>query len=183
MAASDPIITVVAVTGVEIEAHAEAVRRTAELLPIPCKTKVHVVGGMTYADYSRFMVKELYKIIDTQFALTVQADGYAVNADNWTDEFLEYGYVGACWPWHPYVGNGGVSLRSYRFLKESAKLPEPELPEDIWLCCNHRETLELAGVRFAPKELASRFCFELPCKDLPHHHPSNAFALHGPALK
>jgi len=64
--------------------------------------------------------------IDTQFTLVTQWDGYVINAEAWTEEFLDYDYIGARWigdvvkaagsPPEYNVGNGGFSLRSDIFL-------------------------------------------------------------------
>jgi hypothetical protein len=63
----------------------------------------------------------LPQIVTTDFNLTVQADGFAVNPLAWDRRFWEYDYIGATWPWKwgggpywrgPIVGNGGFSLRS-----------------------------------------------------------------------
>lgn len=43
------------------------------------------------------MVKLLDSYIETPHVLVVQYDGFILNPDAWTDEFLEYDYVGAPW--------------------------------------------------------------------------------------
>jgi hypothetical protein len=123
------------------------------------------------AAYSRFVMKELDRHIDTDFALLVQYDGYILNAGCWSDEFLGYDYIGARWPAQDWitVGNGGFSLRSRRLLRA---LQDPEIepadPEDIAICRTHRERLEdRHGIRFAPEEVAARFSFETVPSDGP----------------
>jgi len=113
------------------------------------------------ADYSRFMVKELGARIDTDFALVVQYDGFVVNGRRWRAEFLGYDYLGAPWP-DGGVGNGGFSLRSRKLLRALQDPRVSELvPEDVAICKTYRGLLENEyGVRFAPRELASRFSFE-----------------------
>jgi len=104
--------------------------------------------------------------VKTSHFLTVQWDGWAIDAAAWTDEFLEYDYVGAPWHWHPpgqQVGNGGFSLRSLRlaqFLAERRDEFPYRYPEDDAICRDYRPALERAGFRFAPVELALRFSFE-----------------------
>jgi len=129
----------------------------------------------------------LPKTVDTDFNLVVQADGYAVNAQAWTDEFLQYDYIGASWPQEiaqRAVGNGGFSLRSkklYRALLDlrrrysledmTQRLTQNDIcedkfvgysiPEDNLICKIYRPTLEKQyGIRFAPAELADRFSVE-----------------------
>lgn len=115
------------------------------------------------AEYSRFVIKDIYRYINTDFVLMTHWDGWIVNPDMWSDEFLEYDYIGAPWPWEAKnnVGNGGFSLRSKRLL---AILHENELqnmhPEDDCICKHYRESLEDVGIKFAPPEVASRFAVE-----------------------
>ena len=82
-------------------------------------------------DINQLLLQVVPKIVTTDFNLIVQTDGFAVNRDAWSDEFWEYDYIGAPWPWMwgggppwkgPIVGNGGFSLRSrklYHALNET----------------------------------------------------------------
>jgi Protein of unknown function (DUF5672) len=67
----------------------------------------------------------LAKVVETDFTIIVQEDGFAVNPQSWDDGFLDYDYIGAPWVWMygnngpfppPIVGNGGFSLRSRKLL-------------------------------------------------------------------
>ena len=81
-------------------------------------------------DINKLCLQVIPGIVTTDFNLTIQTDGFAVNRDAWTDKFWDYDYIGAPWPWMwgggppwqgPIAGNGGFSLRSrklYRALKE-----------------------------------------------------------------
>ena len=130
---------------------------------VPGVERVRIPRIDSTAAYSRFVMKELDRHIDTDFALLVQYDGYVLNGGCWSDEFLQYDYIGARWPAEDWitVGNGGFSLRSKRLLRA---LQDPEIapadPEDITICRTYRELLEdRHGIRFAPEELAARFSF------------------------
>lgn len=115
--------------------------------------------------YSNFILKELGQHIETEFALTVQWDGYILDARNWTDEFLAVDYIGAPWPQFDDghdVGNGGFSLRSRRLLNACAdqRISGSEA-EDIAVCRSARSWLESEyGIRFADRDLARRFSYE-----------------------
>jgi Protein of unknown function (DUF5672) len=134
-------------------------------------------------EYSLFCIKDLHKYIDTDYCLLVQPDGFVTNPFMWSDEFLKYDYIGA--PWDKLlsqrglwmcgmlnvdlenvpiiVGNGGFSLRSKKFLKESAKLNfDLSLPEDAFLCIKSRKILQDNGIKFAPVNVAKRFSLESP---------------------
>lgn len=117
------------------------------------------------AAYSKFIMKDLASHIETDFVLCVQWDGYILNGQNWSDDFLAVDYIGAPWPQFDDghdVGNGGFSLRSRRLLEACA---DPRVnsnePEDLAICRSSRPLLEREyGVRFADYELASRFSYE-----------------------
>ena len=135
---------------------------------------VNVAELPTYEAYNRFMVKALHECFDTSHVLTVQWDGFVVDPSKWTDEFLQYDYIGA--PiWNGENGCGGFSLRSKRFCEASATLdfdkrdydllrrrhirPKDVPNEDFFLCIEKRAELESMGMRFAPIELADRFAW------------------------
>jgi hypothetical protein len=136
-------------------------------------------------DYSAFILNQLNKFITTDFCLSVHCDGYIINPDKWTDEFLNYDYVGAPWPvggpanhGPERVGNGGVSLRSKKLLRESEVL-QCSSHEDVVICCINRKTLESRGVNFAPLDLAAIFSSEIYCHDLGINPEIDCLAFHG----
>jgi hypothetical protein len=116
------------------------------------------------AAYSRFVLAELPAHVDTDFVQIVQWDGYVANGAGWSDEFLEYDYIGSRWHFVKDgldVGNGGFSLRSRRLLDAVLALGITGDPEDQYICRHHRKALEEQhGIRFAPAEVADRYAFE-----------------------
>src|SRR5690349_6482270 len=74
-----------------------------------------------YEDYNRFVVTELHNHFNTEHCLLIQWDGYVINPEAWSDEFLQYDYIGAPWDTN-IVGNGGFSLRSKRFCELTATI-------------------------------------------------------------
>jgi Protein of unknown function (DUF5672) len=128
----------------------------------------HRIRLSGYEEFNRFMLKSLAFHIETDFVLVVQFDGFVINPGAWTDEFLNYDYIGAPMP-HvrpPYsMGNGGFSLRSRKLLAalqdDRIVLPPNSINEDICICASYRSYLEFNhGISFAPLELASRFSYE-----------------------
>jgi hypothetical protein len=132
------------------------------------------------ADYSRFVLKDLPRLIETPFVLITQWDGYVLEPNAWRSEFRQYDYIGAKWFWHSdglRVGNGGFSLRSRRLMR-ALSAPEftliPDIPEDTIICRAYRPRLELEyGIRFAPEEVADMFSYERSTPALP------TFGFHG----
>lgn len=104
------------------------------------------------------------------YSMSVHEDGFILNPELWDDSFLEYDYIGATWA-DGVVGNGAFNIESILMAKEKLKLPfyerladpfdgRPFLPSDVYLCREHRATLEAQGIRFAPAEVADRFSAE-----------------------
>ena len=128
--------------------------------------------------YSKFILQELHKHIHTDFVLIVQWDGYIINPDAWSDQFLDYDYIGAVWPWHPEgkrVGNGGFSLRSKKLceLTASPDFAYADLNEDDLICHVNKDFLENHGIKFAPEEIARYFSFERELSNI------KTFGFHG----
>jgi hypothetical protein len=131
--------------------------------------------------YSKFCIADLYKYIDTDFALIVQYDGFVLNPQSWQEEFLNYDYIGAPWLVQDWsvrdynfpeemlgkymIGNGGFCLRSKKFLESSAKFYSQGLipqvhPEDTAMCVWHKDLFEEIGLKFAPVDVAKNFSIE-----------------------
>ena len=115
--------------------------------------------------YSHFVIKDLAQHVDTTHVLLIQWDGFVVNPQAWSDDFLDYDYIGARWGWPSdahTVGNGGFSLRSKRLLEAGGDPRIVDMPiEDAALCRTYRPLLEAEhGIRFAPEPVADRFAFE-----------------------
>ena len=140
-------------------------------------------------DYSKFMIYHLNEYINTDFVITIQHDGFIINPDAWRDEFLNYDYIGAPWPWreqgfvtpfgeHVSVGNGGFSLRSKKLIELPTKVEVPfdvvamnhfykmfgsvNWNEDGNICVHNRHIFEENGCKFAPVEVAKYFSYESP---------------------
>ena len=135
----------------------------------------------TVEHYSRFMVSELNRYVNTPHVLVIQYDGFILNPAAWTDKFLKYDYIGAPWlvaEWSvkdfnfpkewlgkTVIGNGGFSLRTKKFLETCADLSqkgsfEKYHPEDVMLTIWKRDLMEQQGIKFAPVELAKKFSYE-----------------------
>ena len=113
-----------------------------------------------------FVFGRLVEYINTSFVLMIQWDGYVISSDAWSNEFLDYDYIGAKWPWHKdgyTVGNSGFCLRSRKLLETLAR-DDVELPgaraEDDYICRTLRPRLEGYGITFAPERVADLFSYE-----------------------
>ena len=112
------------------------------------------------------MIKELDNYIDTDFAIVFQYDGFILNTNAWSSDFLKYDYIGA--PWYHlgdlHVGNGGFSLRSKKLIswlsKNWQRVNVPLHPEDVFISRFARPMLEKDGMVFADEMTASHFSKE-----------------------
>jgi hypothetical protein len=114
------------------------------------------IAPMNYHEYSLFMMYALWRVIETEYVLIVQDDGWVLDIANWDDDFLNYDYVGPTthvgrvdhaggtdwqyiYKWNHELGkpgtavmpvlNGGFSLRSRRMLR--ALIDHPEIRMEI----------------------------------------------------
>lgn len=139
-------------------------------------------------EYSTFMIKDLVDYITTDFCLSIHSDGWIINPNNWSEDFLKYDYIGAPWPatseFLPHgekyrVGNGGVSIRSRKLMEVVRdNVPNISYHEDTLITHIMRELLEYNNITFAPLSIAKKFSYELECKDLGVSF-DDVFAFHG----
>lgn len=133
---------------------------------VPLGVRVVPIERLTSSQaYSTFMLKELPRLVNLDYCLVTQWDGFILDPNLWDPAFLAFDYIGAPWPQFDDgrdVGNGGFSLRSQRLLQacESIASSSHE-PEDVTICRSNRSYLEEThGVRFSDTQTASRFAFE-----------------------
>lgn len=117
-------------------------------------------------DYSKFIIKKLYKYFNTLHCLIVQHDGTILNSECWSEEFKDYDYIGAKWTYNDgrNVGNGGFSLRSWKLQEVLGTDNNIEItsPEDECIGRLYRHYLELKyNIKFATEEICDKLSFEL----------------------
>ena len=117
-------ITICAIDSVQPEKAKAAIERSKRHIKFGGELFIDHMSINSKQAYSKFILQELHKYIKTDFVLIVQWDGWVINASAWRDDFLNYDYIGAVWPWHPEglrVGNGGFSLRRERLVELTAE--------------------------------------------------------------
>ena len=153
------------------------------------------IDKLDYEEYSRFIVYELWKYVDTDYALLIQSDGFVVSPNHWQDDFLNYDYIGAPWglPRDDFsyrdafgnivrVGNGGFSLRSKKLLSLSTKLDLEwkayfgYYNEDGFFTCHNKHLFEAEGCVYAPLDVAKYFSHEV---EIPETVGITPFGFHG----
>ena len=123
--------------------------------------------------YSRFLMSDIVDYIDTEYFMTIQADGWICDGKKWDNSWLQYDYIGSPWYFHTdgmQVGNGAASLRTkrlHRIIKDDPKIFPTndkwirEFQCDHNICRIYRPYLEKEyGIKFAPVEVAEKFGIE-----------------------
>jgi len=129
-------------------------------------------------EYSHFVIKELYKYINTEFILLVQHDSWVLDGNLFDERLYDVDYAGALWPEIDGLacGNGGMSFRSKRLLEVVGKdeFVNATAPEDVSICRVYRRYLEKNyGLVWASDEVCNGFSFEIAEPIQP------TFAFHG----
>jgi hypothetical protein len=141
------------------------------------------VIGLT--EYSDFMLRKAHHYCTTSHMLTVQHDGWILNADAWDPSWLEYDYMGPLFVQTPENGSGGFSLRSNRLMKRVAEIT-PQFANNsfgdtgyVWedgvIVYGLRKQLDAEGFKFAPPEVAAHFAYG----GNPAHFCDKPFGFHG----
>ena len=120
-------VTLVAISSIKIKETIEALRQSMKeidyfetilishekpkKLPNNIKfKKCELLNSLS--EYSQFMIYNLAKYINSEFALVVQHDGYVIRPHKWNAEFLKYDYIGAPWPKDKFFTNKGLDRRA-----------------------------------------------------------------------
>jgi len=125
---------------------------------------VKVPRWCTLMEHCTFFWHEQHKYIKTPHFISIEWDGWIIDSEQWTDEFLEYDFVGAPW-WYSdglNVGNG-LGLRSnalMKFLSDHRDKFPVRAKEDEVLGRLYRPALEKNSFKWPDEKLASRFAFE-----------------------
>lgn len=131
------------------------------ILPPP-GGRVVVTPFSSVEDATRIAWREIFPRLKTSHILSMHWDGYPVRPEYWNDDFRQYDFIGAVWPWfnERAVGNTGFSLQSKHLLESIQSLAFRQ-PEDVALCRHYRPQLEQEyGIKYAPVSIADRFSIE-----------------------
>lgn len=188
-----PQVTLICLTNKDFEGHKKAIDKSCEGIEFGAVKLIWDEKCNSIDEWNRKIIYELWRYVDTDYAILIHADGYVIHPELWKDEWLEYDYIGAPWPLpkdsYSYkddkgnlqrVGNS-VSLRSKRMLMLPTLLGfewksfHGNTNEDGFLCCHHRSELEENGMKFAPLEVAVNFSKE---HEIPENKDVETFAFH-----
>lgn len=177
-----PHITLICITGREHELaqHEEAIDKSSTGIEWGASKVVYDPRISNISEWNKAVLFDLWKHVETEFALLIHPDGHVINPHCWRWEFMDYDFIGAPWP-IPHVhdtisyrtpagelvrqGNS-VSLRSRRIMELPTRLNLPFKDfhgndnEDGKLCVEWRDILKAEGIKYAPVELAAHFSKE-----------------------
>ena len=116
-------------------------------------------------EHSTEMVTEWSgRAVNTPHFIQAQWDSGILQPEMWSDEFLEYDFVGAPWGMvgDNLVGCGGFALYSRRLIGHLFENRDrfPSHASDTFLCRVYRQALEKDGFRWPSVEVANRFAYE-----------------------
>jgi hypothetical protein len=134
--------------------------------PIAYEGYWHKIDPMNYSEAMKFQVKGLSKYFDTKYVMHCETDGYPINFDMWSDDFLNFDYIGAPWPSHwnlindGRVGNMGCSIISKKFVDWFSVQEYNGMPGDVFICQHLKPKAEAEGFKYADLQTALRFSKE-----------------------
>lgn len=188
-----PEITLIALTNRKFKEHKKAIDESCKEINFGGVKIIWDEKCNSIDEWNRKIIFDLWKYVDTDYALLIHADGYVINPQLWNPDWLNYDYIGAPWPLpvddYSYrdeygtvqrVGNS-VSLRSKNLL-QIPTFHEFEWEsyygntnEDGYLCVHKRSALEALGIKFAPLSVAIHFSKE---HEIPENMDLETFAFH-----
>jgi len=159
--------------------------------------RVEIFNMTSHIAYSVWMLKALYRYVDTPHLLVVQHDGWILNPDAWNPAWLEYSYIGPLFIQKHVVtemsmGTGGFSFRSTALMEYvSKKVPDWDgtvagadevqkqlaYYEDGTIVLHHRDELAANGFKFAPVSEAVKFA--QGGQTDPQYYVRRPFGFHG----
>lgn len=184
-------ITLVCVNGVDPNLGVKAIKYSCRQINF-CRKIIlsHIMPTNITSDIEFIKIKKLthqtsclmtlhglFHFINTDYCLSIHDDGFVINPHLWTDEFLNYDYIGAPWS-EKEVGNGGFCLKSKKFIELCQQIPWNGEHDDWLVSVTYRDFFEKNGCKFAPFDLARRFALESKINGY-EYDLNNTFGFHG----
>jgi len=134
----------------------------------PKDFEIKMIQEIDFKDFNGQILKFYAEAFETKFMINFHSDGFIQNPYAWSNDFLNFDYIGAVnyYRGETLCGNGGFSLRSKNLCEKSYHLFEKNkselegLPEDVIVSYLLRSDLEENGFSFADLDTASKFSTE-----------------------
>lgn len=188
-----PQITLICLTSQDFEGHKEALDISCQGIEFGAVKLIWDEKIKSIDDWNKKIIYDLWKYVDTDYALLIHADGYVINPELWNPDWLNYDFIGSPFPlptddysYRDIFGNivrvgNSVSLRSKKILLAPTlwnlkwKSYYGNTNEDGFLCVHNRHILEASGCKFAPLKVAIHFGKE---HEIPENKGLKTFAFH-----
>ena len=188
-----PQVTLIVLTNKDFEGHKKAIDKSCEGIEFGGVKLIWDEKCTSIDEWNRKIIFDLWKYVDTSYAMLIHADGYVINPHLWNPDWLNYDYIGAPWPLpqddYSYLSPDGqivrvgnsVSLRSREIMRAPSfqgfqwKSYYGNTNEDGYLCVHQRPALEALGMKFAPLDVARHFSKE---HEIPENVGLETFAFH-----
>lgn len=129
-------------------------------------------------------IKEVPIHAHCDHVLSIHWDGFIINPEAWSPRFLEYDWIGAPWRlqnlpnqnWR--VGSGGFCMFTKRMARAWYKNCREDANFDWQIGALYRDKFEALGLKYAPLELAAKFCKECDLEDVQIDEGAS-FGFHG----
>jgi hypothetical protein len=173
-------VTLIALSGIDYQTteNVAAIKKSCEGIQWGAVKYIQLGEITDINSWNKAVVYDLWKYVETDFAMFIHGDGYVINPDCFQPSWLDYDFVGAPWPLpadsYSYrtaegelvrVGNS-VSLRSKRLMRLPTELNLEwksyfgNTNEDGFLTVHHRKLFQDLGIKYAPLEVAKDFSKE-----------------------
>jgi len=145
------------------------------------------IPKLTHDGFSKFCIEKLTDYVDTDYALSINDDGFVINPHLWTDDFLNYDYIGAPWApnseWCPKnrVGNGGFCLKSKKFMDLCSNIEYKGGHDDVIVTNQYYDYFMKFSIKYAPVEVAMKFSLEMKIPEC-EYNLNNCFGFHGKGI-
>lgn len=150
---------------------------------LPDDIELILIDKLDHTGTSKFHIEHFHKYIQTPYVISVETDGFILNPHMWTDEFLEYDYIGAPWPALPWnranrVGNGGFRLESKKLLNLLSGIVWNGQHDDVMITNTFKNYFEYYGCKFPSIEIAAKFSLEHKIPEI-EYDLNKCFGFHG----
>lgn len=158
--------------------------RATILHPSPVELPGIEVVQANMKNQNECLVREVPDCVVCDHILSVHWDGYIINPQLWSEDFLKYDWIGAPWPlknlpnpnWR--VGSGGFFLCSKEIAAWWQSICNQEEPFDWQIGALYRDKFENLGMKFASLDVASKFAKECDLEDI-NIPEGSTFGFHG----
>jgi hypothetical protein len=150
---------------------------------LPSHIEYIQIEKQTHHSMNKFSINELPLYLSEDYALSIHDDGFIINSELWSYDFLKYDYIGAPWPNFDWcqinrVGNGGFVLKSKKFYKLEQKITQINGHNDVVVTNTYYNYFINNECKYASLDVACKFALEIPIPEC-EYNLEKCFGFHG----